>query len=395
MDVQSPVQVLLILAAATLAGWVRIRLGHAAPPSGRFASLDGLRGYLALCVFAHHACIWYFYLHGGTWLHPTANFYSNLGSTGVALFFMVTGFLFYTKLLDSAGKELDWGRLFVSRVTRIVPLYAFTMLALFAIVFWLSKGQLREPLTELSQNVLTWVAFTTRGMPNINEVPGTFLIVAGVTWSLPYEWLFYFALPLLGLVTHTRASRAYLAFSVIATATMLLLILRPPQIVTFLGGILAAHAVRDERFRKLAGTHWASCVVLACLTANLFLFPKSNGPIQLALLTTAFALMAGGASLFGLLVTPAARVLGEVSYSIYLLHGLVLFIAFKFVLDRSVLTALSAQGYWLVVVALTPLLVAACCVTFATIEHPAMQSTTQVTGWLRRLLGAWRLQLQR
>jgi hypothetical protein len=42
---------------------------------GRFATIDGLRGYLALAVFLHHSCIWYFYLRTGQWKLPPSNFY--------------------------------------------------------------------------------------------------------------------------------------------------------------------------------------------------------------------------------------------------------------------------------------------------------------------------------
>ncbi len=35
-------------------------------------------------------------------------------------------------------------------------------------------------------------------MPALNEFPAQ--IVGGATWSLPYEWWFYLALPLMGLL---------------------------------------------------------------------------------------------------------------------------------------------------------------------------------------------------
>jgi peptidoglycan/LPS O-acetylase OafA/YrhL len=64
----------------------------------RYASLDGLRGYCAFFVFLHHASIWYSYLHTNSWAAPPSHFYNHLGQSGVAIFFMITGFLFFFEI---------------------------------------------------------------------------------------------------------------------------------------------------------------------------------------------------------------------------------------------------------------------------------------------------------
>ncbi|MFC6337438.1 acyltransferase family protein [Pseudomonas karstica] len=61
---------------------------------GRFVTIDGLRGYLAFFVFLHHSCIWYYYLQSGVWALPPSRLFVHFGQMGVALFFMITGFLF-------------------------------------------------------------------------------------------------------------------------------------------------------------------------------------------------------------------------------------------------------------------------------------------------------------
>ena len=85
------------------------------PAEGRFASIDGLRGYMAFFVFLHHSCIWYFATHGYGWRPPPSNVYSQFGSTSVAVFFMITSFLFFSRLLQARGGVLDWLKLYVSR----------------------------------------------------------------------------------------------------------------------------------------------------------------------------------------------------------------------------------------------------------------------------------------
>lgn len=67
---------------------------------GRNDSIDGLRGYLAFFVFLHHSLVWYFYIKTGSWNVLDSHFYNHLGQTSVVFFFMITGFLFYAKLLN-------------------------------------------------------------------------------------------------------------------------------------------------------------------------------------------------------------------------------------------------------------------------------------------------------
>src|SRR5947207_7931738 len=70
-----------------------------AASAGRFECLDGLRGFLALAVMVHHGMAVYMRAMTGQWTvgnHPT---YKLFGSASVALFFMITGFLFWGKVL--------------------------------------------------------------------------------------------------------------------------------------------------------------------------------------------------------------------------------------------------------------------------------------------------------
>ncbi len=82
------------------------------------------------------------------------------------------------------GQALDWLKLFVSRVLRLVPLYLFVMLLLFTTVAVLSGGELHEPARTVAKQALRWLGFTMYGNPPINQVEVTKIVVAGVTWSL-------------------------------------------------------------------------------------------------------------------------------------------------------------------------------------------------------------------
>ena len=165
--------------AALLSRWV--------PPAGpgdRYLSTDGLRGYLAFFVFLHHSTVWYGYVRTGSWALPDSRLYIHLGQSSVALFFMITGFLFWSKLLNARLNSFDWLQLYVSRVTRLTPLYIVAICLLLLLVAQASGFTLQESPALVLLQTLRWLAFTVTGMPNINGVHNTYVMIAGVPWSL-------------------------------------------------------------------------------------------------------------------------------------------------------------------------------------------------------------------
>jgi len=355
----------------------------APPAEGRYASIDGLRGYLALSVFLSHGCIWYFYLRTGRWEVPPSNLYTHLGQGSVEVFFMITGFLFFSKLIDARTRGIDWLRLFVSRFLRLAPLYLLAMLLLFLLVAWISGGRLNEPGLKLLGGLARWLGFTVGGAPDLNGIAQTYTIVAGVMWSLPYEWFFYFSLPVLALAARVTPPLPWLAFGIAGVAG---LVLWQPEILpllAFLGGIAAAVLIRWEAFRRFAAGRIASFLALGCVAIAVAAYASAFSGTPLLLLSAAFVLIACGNTLFGALVSPVSRTLGEIAYGVYLLHGMALFVAFFFILGVREAQEFSPELHWLAVLGVTPVLVLACFAAFRLIESPAMRSTAAVTARLR------------
>jgi peptidoglycan/LPS O-acetylase OafA/YrhL len=73
-------------------------------------------------------------------------------------------------------------------------------------------------MSQLLKNALHWLAFTVFQAPDLNGFNPTSLIVAGVTWSLPYEWFFYLCLPVLALLSGRRPPILFLVIGVASTA---------------------------------------------------------------------------------------------------------------------------------------------------------------------------------
>lgn len=381
-----PALAAFVLVFALMAGLARLL--PAPQENSRYASIDGLRGYLAFGVFLHHASIWYFYLPAGVWKVPPSALYTHLGQSSVMLFFMITGFLFFGKLLAArAGAPLDWLRLAVGRLLRLLPLYLLMVAALLLVVAVVSDWRLQQPPLALLKAVLRWLAFTVEGAPDVNGLLGTSRIVAGVTWSLPYEWFFYLSLPGLALLVLPRGrwpGAAVLLVGALGLAAMLYLWQPLAEfLAAFLGGMLAAVLLRWPPLPRFAASPAASALALGLLLALVLGFEQGRGPAQTTLLSAFFCLVAAGTNLFGLLSHRASRALGELAYGIYLLHGLLLFVCFKLLLGQDLALHLSPLQFWLLVLGLVPALLGLGLASFSTIERPAMARVDALTAWLR------------
>jgi len=385
----SPTQLSLAFVCVCLALFSAYLLGKIKPHSdielhNRYTTLDGLRGFLAFFVFLHHACIWYFYLQGAGWAAPPSSLYAYLGTGSVMMFFTVTALLFYSKLLDGKSKPIDWCRLFTSRLLRIVPLYIFAVLLVFCIVTYLTHAELQVSFFEIVRSGLKWLRFWSPSMPNLNGVSDSSLIVAAVFWTLPFEWGFYFMLPLFAIVlgVKTKPPIKYLLLTLMGVH---LLTKDLHQLPAFFFGIAVAYMVRNTAFRIFSSGKIASALIIVSLSTAVIYFPDPREYGAQFLLFLSFALIACGNNLFGLFTNKLSKFLGDISYSIYLLHGILLFVTFNFVLGLERAKTLTAQEYGWIVVSLSPILVAIAFVTYQLIEKPGMQMTDKCTAWLARL----------
>ncbi|MFI4954970.1 MAG: acyltransferase family protein [Gammaproteobacteria bacterium] len=364
-----------------LSKFFRVGLSH----HSRFKSIDGLRGYLALFVFLHHSMIWFFYLKLGRWQLPPSNLYINFGKIGVALFFIITGFLFSFKLLDARKnqKSINWSLLFFSRVFRLVPLYFVVILILSLIVLVLTHFALVSSMSVFTHTLLYWFGFTVFGHPDINGVFGTWIIMAGVAWSLPYEWFYYFSLPLFGLFIGLRVPVLCVLISVASVYLFYVLKFEAVHLYYFLVGILSAFFVGNRMIKTLA-THKISDYVLAILLLVSFLSSElKGGKVSLIIFFIFFVAITNGNTLFGILTNKISIFLGEMGYSLYLLHGIILFTVFKFVFGFSAASSFSPLGYWVIVSICASILVVCSFATYTWIEAPAMRCVKYFSNSVR------------
>ena len=385
MSATHPIFAIGALAAALLAAAV---FAYFWPPplSKRYASLDGLRGLLATLVVIHHAAIWRFYARTGEWALPPSRLYSHFGQSSVALFFMITAFLFGAKLLEGRARPVDWLRMYVSRVLRIVPLYFFFVGVLVVIAITASRLTLRESWLRLGLNIAHWLAFAIVDMPTLNRFEAP--IIGGAAWSLAYEWWFYLALPALGLLAGLRRQPGWLVAASGGAAMLAGYWITTrggwPIAAMFLGGCLAAVLIRQPRLRDIA-RHPASTILALAALGAAARTPATFDAASTVLLVAGFLPIACGNTLFGLLTIAPMRTLGAMSYSLYLLHGIGLYLAFSS-LGAGAAARLTPVQHWLVVFVAVPLIVGMCRLTFLAIEAPAMAAVDGATARVRTLV---------
>ena len=122
-------------------------------------------------------------------------------------------------------------------------------------------------------------------------------------------------------------------------------------------------------------------IAVACLATILLFFPTAYTLSAILLLTGAFLIIACGDSLYGLLEWPASVVLGEMAYSLYLLHGLVLFVTYRVVCAEWA-AMVSSVEHWAMALCVVPVLILLCFTTFRLIEKPAMDAVPRCHAWL-------------
>lgn len=390
MDPVSLIPAAAALVVALVSCYALIRLFGFENEPGHLSSIDGLRGYLAFLVFIHHSARWFFYLRTGDWDVLPSRVYVAFGQASVLVFFMITGFLFYSKILAGRKRDIDWMHLYLSRVLRLTPAYFVAMALLVGIVAVVSHGRLHESPAAVASEIGRWLAFTLPGFPDINGITYTWVIIAGVTWSLRYEWLFYLSLPALAIATRVRTPLALQALGVVAlVAVFFMLAFRHSHLIfvlAFVGGIAAAIAVQYRWLTdRLKGTG-AALAVAALLVLQAGVLPSSNSVPSILVLSAVFLVIASGNTLFGLLELRVSRMLGEMTYSIYLLHAIVIYTVFRFAVGFDRIRHLSAAEYWGVVLLITPVVIGLSFASFRCVELPCMRLTEAATDWARSFM---------
>ena len=353
-------------------------------------AMTGFRGLLAFGVFMHHAFIWNHFTHGMGW--SDSEHFRQFGESRVVLFFMLTTTLFYGRLIDARGRDLDWLKLYVSRLLRIGPAYWLAIGLMFAAVAYVTVhhidraggGVLHFGWPEILQQCAVWVSFSMLGMPSIAGYMDTPMITAAVTWTLPYEVTFYLLLPLLALPLRVKMPSTTLALALAAPIWLAAWSPVPLLCLPFIGGMGVALLVRMPRVADWLRHRASAALAMAAMTAVIFLFPTAHALVPMLLLAFAMAVVAADNDLFGLLRWRAPQALGNWAYSLYLLHGILLYTLFMLVLGTGRAAQLTTLQYIGVIAAMTPVVLTCAWASQRWIESPPMRAVPAIVAALRK-----------
>ena len=154
----------------------------------RVKELDGIRGIAILLVFAFHAFKRADYFTANPILHFITKL-TSIGWMGVDLFFVLSGFLITSILLQTKGEKGFFKNFYARRILRIFPLY-YVVLAL--TVYFM-------PVLEPEANAQTlatlpiFLIYQQNWLLITGDFPSLYLLV---TWSLAIEEQFYLFWPL-------------------------------------------------------------------------------------------------------------------------------------------------------------------------------------------------------
>lgn len=343
-------------------------------------ALDHLRLLAALLVFAFHL----FHLYFGQWqpapYAPALGLITE-GHTGVGLFFVLSGFLFMC--IGLHGGEIRYWAFMRNRFLRIFPLFLF--------FFFVAISVGRD--TFAASDVL-YVFFS-----NLGQAPTSHSFITGAAWTISVEFTFYLVFPFLARFVRAEGAGYLLrllvllalvklaAYGVSQRPTHMLYSTLVGRFDQFLWGMLAAllWAARPawlERHGRwlLAGALAAAWLATAWLAVNASYF--SAEPRQGAWLvwSTVEALVWSAVLLGYLGARPAwptwlDRALthgGTWSYSLYLWHGLLLYVMHRYVgaWRPSGSVALDALCNFALLV---PLALALAWLSYVTIERPFLR----------------------
>ncbi len=366
----------VIATAAGIARYSKFYRRELAESGNRELALDGLRGMAALMVAVYHAALSSTWLATGVWGDARNPILQLFGPLGVIIFFMLTGHLFWGKARAANGK-MNIVKLWRGRLFRIAPLYLFSLLVILLVAAtatdtrWLALENWKPLLRLLSLGALIW--------QNAGQTDFT-VFNAGVTWTLHYEWAFYLMLPFIAWLAPGRK-----IFGLAIIAYMLVWVGRWHEInlqagMYFIFGMLCPVLLEDStlhsRFRRpiAAGLALSATALLLWVLAGRDSFVSEHSISLAGAVFPLFFAAAAGNRFFNFLTHPAIRCLGAISFSLYLLHGIIFRLVFH-ILKMNGLTSLTQWDHWFILIATAIATTLLCAATYRWIEFPFLSKS--------------------
>ncbi|EFJ1799419.1 acyltransferase [Escherichia coli] len=352
----------------------RMGIASLAPSSHlKHQTLDPLRGLAATSVMAHHSLLMYNLMNGGSWStigpsiqmgQSTKRIFDSLGNVPVSIFFMITAFLFFERLIQKRG-SLDFSEFYFKRILRIVPMYLVMVVSVMLTytLFGINGGAY-----EIIRSILSWLSFSFLPVKSLTDELIGGRAAAGVIWTLAIEWKFYIMIPAIALFTKNLKTASFFVLASIAIVISSFLFGLMPErdaviSLCFSTGMISAclYQLNNNILNNIL-RHWLSSLVCIAAISSSIILTKGEYTFQIWIgLSLFFICAANGNTLFGVLKLESLRFLGLISYSIYLMHGAIFAIIFGL--------ALNGVNYQSSILLSAPTIIILCTFTYIHIER--------------------------
>ena len=320
----------------------------------RYVSVDAMRFVAAMGIVVHHFA---------TKLDsPLLQDLFLRNYSFVDLFFAISGFVVFHNYGDSLHSAGDVGVYLRNRLARIYPLHllTFVLIGLVGMTIWRGRADIDLIVpSAVLPNMLLVHAWDTTALPTFNAQ----------SWSISAEWFLYLVFPVVAWIG--RRQGALVLFLLALIAANLLQIasnlgwIRPWTILTydfgmlralptFLVGAALAKLARDDALPKL-GFAPGLCLFTAG-SAGMALGLDDRLVIVLLLGALALCVSAEHSGRRGWLTHPFVSRLGDLTYGVYLTHGITAVFFISFLGHRVLHLQGGALTAWIAAVAVGPTL---------------------------------------
>ena len=301
--------------------------------------MEGLRGFAVSLVFlVHYTGLIEPWVFNPSTLALAAAIHA-IGSTGVDLFFVLSGYLIYGSLIT---RPQNFSKFMSRRIARIYPAFAVVFAVYLAMSFLFpAENKIPASLLEGSEYVVE----------NFLLLPGIFPIIPMITvaWSLSYEMLYYLAIPLVIVILQLRRHSAATRVGLFSIAAVCIAIYceafgGPARLIMFISGVLLYETRASGKLVPRGDLVGFVALVCGLFVTLVPVYGSAGSAFKISVLFISFYFLCWACFQGPKTILPKAfswtplRWLGNMSYSYYLLHGLSLkgaFLALAIVLPKT------------------------------------------------------------
>ncbi|KMM36753.1 acyltransferase family protein [Guptibacillus hwajinpoensis] len=280
-------------------------------------TIHGLRGMASLLVVFYHI-YGMAYLGGFFEKRDVEGFFiifHNFGAMGVNLFFIISGYL----IIGSLARHGNVKSFIINRIIRIYPVFLILHLIIFLVgpvinYEWLGEVDFKGYVAGFLSNLFF--------LPGIFNLP----IAQKNAWSLSYEFTFYIVSALFFLVILRLENRLLkvVSFSLLILLSCVIIYFHNTAMFFVLGVII--FYAEDIIKSKYSYKKYFTLNGIVMLPVIFYIYNQYNIILILALSLILFWIVVNEEGLLSKILRHSVfQFLGTISYSLYLIHPLVLF----------------------------------------------------------------------